>query len=176
MFCLDSWNTGTQSHSRDSGSFFIKVYSGASPEVFQAISPTDSPLTWFQFYFPCHLFRFASVPLPVVIRWLCFTPHMSSCEYERATFIGGNESVQSNSPTSFWLWEKWSLSLCLSHMYTIHTHTQKNGPYRAVLLLPKAMVMHFHFILNFFVCSPWPSMIHDHQKRENTQWEQIKWY
>ncbi len=62
---LDGQNTGTQSHRRDSGSFFIKVYSDASPEVSQAISPTDFPLTRFQFYFPCHLFRLASIPLPL---------------------------------------------------------------------------------------------------------------
>ena len=120
---LDGRDTGTESHRSDSGSFFIKVYSGASPEVSQAISATDSPLTRFQFYFPCHLFGLASIPLPLSSPdGFRFTPHMSSCEYERATFIGGNESVLSNSPTSFWLWEKWSLSLCLSHMYT-HTHT-----------------------------------------------------
>lgn len=59
----DGWNAGTLSHLRDSGSFFIKVYSGASPEVSQVISATDSPLTRFQFYFPCHLFRLASIPL-----------------------------------------------------------------------------------------------------------------
>lgn len=172
VFCLDGWNTCTESRKTESGSFFIKVYSGASPKVSQAISPTDSPLTrfcWVLFFFfvissgspvffsPCrHPMAFLHTPYALLRIWEShFHWDEQKCSIQFPNLILA-------------LREMVLFFISLNHVH-VHTDTHTNGPYHAVLL-PKAMVMHFHFILNLFVCSHWPSMIHDH-KRERTHSE-----
>lgn len=180
-FRLDGWNTGTHSHRRDSGSFFIKVYSGASPEFFPSNLCNWFPLNlvclvFFPFVISSSSLAFLS---PVVIQWLCFTPRVSSCDDERATFIEGNQSVLSNSPASFWLWEKWSLSLGLPHMYTCthaHIHTRMHTQKLSLPCCPStpqgyghAFSLHIEFFLFVLLGLLWS------MTWENTQWEQIKW-
>lgn len=127
---LDGRDTGTESHRSDSGSFFIKVYSGASPEVSQAISATDSPLTRFQFYFPCHLFGLASIPLPLSSPdGFRFTPHMSSVPLS----LGGTKAFYP-IPRPHFGSERNGPFLYVSHTCTrtctrthTRTHTQKRS-------------------------------------------------
>lgn len=165
--CLEAWNAGNHSQWRDSGSFFIWVYSGTSA------LPFPSNLSdWFPFNSVSILFSLSSLsglrafPLPLSSPdGFASHPICPPANMREPLSLGGNQSVLSNSPTSFWLWEKWSF------LYVSHTH--ENGPCCAVPLLPKAAVMHFRFILNFFclfslaLYDPWLQKESEHTLRTN---------
>lgn len=154
------------------GSFLISVCIGTILDVSQAISPNDELLILLQYFFFSYQV-FETLGNPVVIQCLCFTPHTSSCDMRKPLSLEGWRSILSNSPISFLLWEKCSFSWCLSHMHT-YRHILTNGLYPAVLLFPKATVMHFHFILIFLFVLPgllWFMTT----RRENEQWGQTKW-
>lgn len=111
-------------------------------------------------FFPYQVFE--SLGNPVVIQCLCFAPHTSSCNMRKPPSLEGWRSVLSNSAISFLLWEKCSFSWCLSHMHTYrHKWSLPCCP-----SIPQGYGHAFSLHINFFVCTSWPSVIHDHKKRE----------
>lgn len=158
--CFSGWNTDARSRRKFPYQRLHWYNSGCFPSNFSKWWALNSAAVLFFSYQV-----FEMLGNPVVIQCLCFTPHTSSCDMRKPLSLEGWRSVLSNSPISFLLWEKCSFSWCLSHMH-VYRHILTNGLYPAVLLFPKATVMHFHFILIFFICTSWPSVIHDHKKRE----------
>lgn len=166
--CFSGWNTDARSRRKFPYQRLHWYNSGCFPSNFSKWWALNSAAVLFFSYQVLE-----TLGNPVVIQCLCFTPHTSSCDMRKPLSLEGWRSVLSNSPISFLLWEKCSFSWCLSHMHT-YRHILTNGLYPAVLLFPKATVMHFHFILIFLFVLPgllWFMTT----RRENEQWGQTKW-
>ena len=124
------------------------------------------------FSFFCHLLRFTRIPLPLSSTGGFVSHPICPPVMRRELLSLRGTKVLCLIPQPHFGSERHGSFLYVSHTCTHgHRHTHKHT--HAVLLL-RAMVMHFHFILNFFVCSPFLSMIHVYRKREDAHREQIK--
>lgn len=133
---------------------------------------TDSPVTQFLFFLLYHRFSLPTPPPhpppPIIIQWLCFTAHMSSCKYERAAFQsvggggGGDTKMFHPIPQPHFGSERSDL------FSTPHTHTPTHmrgcvSVFPAMLFFcPQgrghAALLHTHFVF-MLICHPRPSWL-----------------
>lgn len=150
----------------------IKVFGDASTRAFQATSMIDSPLTLFQFYFPCHLFRLKSIPLPLSLLdgWASH-PICPPANMREPLSFGGGQKCSIQFPSLILALREMVLSLCLSHAQT-QTYTHKSVPTVLSFCSPRLKSCIFTSYKFFWLfCSPWPSLIHDQGTCENTHQE-----
>lgn len=85
--------------------------------------------------------------------------------YEKAPFIGGVEERSIQFPNLiFALREMFLFLMSLAHAH-IQTHPHK-WSLPCCPSIPQGYGHAFSLHINFFVCTSWPSVIHDHKKRE----------